>query len=192
MAIPPRPAAFAAAGAPGTVAAVPAPRSAPRSPEAPSAVADREVTPVAETAETAETAEDVAGLAWIVREVTHVPGVLRLRHGRLSFESTRRVVFDGTPDELGLDLGRSPRAGLHVTAGQERLRVCVVRPAGAVAPCRELVDRAADGRPATDGEADAWSVWRPLLTSAPSATRARTRVRRAFSLPRSADHPCSP
>ncbi|GLZ46840.1 hypothetical protein Acsp06_30250 [Actinomycetospora sp. NBRC 106375] len=186
MAIPPRSGASAAPSASGTLAAVPAPRSAPRSSDAPSAVADREITPADATA------EDVAGLAWIVREVTHVPGVLRLRHGRLSFESTRRVVFDGTPDELGLDLGRSPRAGLHVTAGQERLRVCVVRPSGAVAPCRELVDRAADGRPATDGEADAWSVWRPLLTSGPSATAARTRVRRAFSLPRSADHPCSP
>ena len=38
----------------------------------------------------------LAGLAWIVREVTHVPGVLRLRHGRLSFESTRGVLFDAT------------------------------------------------------------------------------------------------
>jgi hypothetical protein len=173
MAVPPRP---AATGPSSLVAAVPAPRSAPPRSGAPTPAdpaADRLGGP---------TVDEVAGLAWIVREITHVPGVLRLRHGRLSFESTRGVLFDGTPADLDLDLGRSPRAGLRVIVGAERLRVCVVRPAGAVAPCDELVERAA-GPLATSGGNDAWAVWRPLLAPQP-ATRTRTRVRRALAFSR--------
>src|ERR1700710_1748460 len=34
------------------------------------------------------------GPAWIVREVTHVPGVLRLADGRLCFTSSRGTIFD--------------------------------------------------------------------------------------------------
>lgn len=176
MTVPPR---HAATGS-STVAAVPAPRPNLLGASAPAAV---------DAAGPGAATTDVAGLAWVVREVTHVPGVLCLRQGRLSFESTRRVLFDGTPAELDLDVGRSPRAGLRVTAGSERLRVRVVRPAGAVAPCRELVERAADGHPDTSGENDAWTVWRPLLArEPPRATRAGTRVRRAFALPRPAGH----
>jgi hypothetical protein len=128
-------------------------------------------------------------MAWIVREVTHVPGVLRLRGGHLSFESTRGVLFDGTPAELELDPGRSSRTGLRVTVGGERLRVCVVRPAGGVTPCRELVERAAGRHPATSGELDAWTFWRPLLTPATSPDRARARVRRALALCRPEGRP---
>lgn len=162
----------ALAGPSAALAAVPAPRS---------------VDPVPPNVDVDTSSGELAGVAWIVREVTHVPGVLSLRHGRLSFESTRRVLFDGTPAELDLEFGRSPRAGLRVTVGAERLRVCVVRPAGAVAPCDDLVERAADGRPDTTGQADAWTVWRPLLAPGPAGTAsARTRVRRAFALPRHA------
>jgi hypothetical protein len=168
MAVPSRP---TPVGPSTLVAAVPAPRSGLPAPGAP----DAHDAP----------AREVAGLAWIVREVTHVPGVLRLRAGRLSFESTRRVVFDATPLELGLALGRSARAGLHVTAGGERLRVCVVRPAGAVPPSPELVDGLTDGRPDTTGDLDAWTVWQPLLAPEPVAAPARTRIRR-FALPRHA------
>jgi hypothetical protein len=168
MAVPSR---STAVGPSTLLAAVPAPRSG---------------LPLPDGADAADTStREVAGLAWIVREVTHVPGVLRLRAGRLSFESTRRVVFDGTPAELDLELGRSARSGLHVTAAGERLRVCVVRPAGGVPPSRELVDSAADGRPDTTGDADAWAVWQPLLAPEPAAAPARTRIRR-FALPRHA------
>jgi hypothetical protein len=128
----------------------------------------------------------LAGLAWIVREVTHVPGVLRLRHGRLSFESTRGVLFDATASDLDLELGRSPRVGMHVTVDSERLRVCVVRPPGCVDPCRDLVERAVDpshdDAPVTSGGHDAWTSWRPLLAPPPPAvTRPRARVLRAFT-----------
>lgn len=162
MTVPPRP---TTTGPSAAIVAVPTPRSA------------RTSSPVSAPgpADPAGSA-DVAGIAWIVREVTHVPGVLRLRDGRLSFESTRGVRFHGTPDELDLEVGRSARTGLHVTAGGERLRVCVVRPAGGVAPCRELVDRAADGVPDTAGESDAWAVWAPLLAPEhPAAPRVRPR-----------------
>ncbi|GAA4863807.1 hypothetical protein [Actinomycetospora straminea] len=169
MTVPPRP---TTTGPSAAIVAVPTPRSAPPGP------AHHEALPEGFTASTDSTASaDVAGVAWIVREVTHVPGILRLRGGRLSFESTRGVRFDGTPDELVLEVGRSARAGMHVTAGGERLRVCVVRPAGGVSPCRELVDRAADGVPVTAGDADAWALWAPLLAPAPPAA-ARVRPRR--------------
>ena len=100
MTIPPRPPVPARSTA---LADVPAPRQAP----------------VGHAADARGPVEGtvLAGLAWIVREVTHVPGVLRLRHGRLSFESTRGVLFDATASDLGLELGRSPRAGMHVTVG---------------------------------------------------------------------------
>jgi hypothetical protein len=172
MAVPPRP---AHAGPSVALAAVPTPRQAPSHRARPDDLPDSEVR------------DDLAGIAWIVREVTHVPGVLRLRHGRLSFESTRGVLFDATASDLGLELGRSPRAGMHVTVGSERLRVCVVRPPGCVDPCRDLVERAVDpydddDAPVTSGEHDAWSSWRPLLAPPPrGVTRPRARVRRAFT-----------
>jgi len=159
MAVPPRP---ASASPTFALAGVPTPRLAPSEHGAPDV-------------------DDLAGIAWIVREVTHVPGVLRLRHRRLSFESTRGVLFDGTPDELELEVGRSSRAGLRVTVGAERLCVRVVRPAGGVPPCAELVARAVDGSPSTGGEADAWTVWRHRLSRDPiPVARSRTRVRRVF------------
>lgn len=169
MTIPPRPSVPARSTA---LADVPAPRQAP----------------VGRAADARGPVEGtvLAGLAWIVREITHVPGVLRLRHGRLSFESTRGVLFDATASDLGLELGRSPRAGMHVTVGSERLRVCVVRPPGCVDPCRDLVERAVDpdddDAPVTSGGHDAWTSWRPLLAPpAPAVTRPRARVRRAFT-----------
>lgn len=175
MAVPPRAATGgnAPAVASPTVAAVPAPRSLP----APASAAGAVLTDTP--------ASGVAGLAWIVREVTHVPGVLRLHDGRLSFESTRGVVFAGTAAELGLEVPRSSRSGLHVTVGGERLRLCVVRPAGAVPPCDDLVASAADGRPITSGGLDAWTVWRPLLAPERSAdARPAERVRRALAFAR--------
>ena len=169
MTIPPRPSVPARSTA---LADVPAPRQAP----------------VGRAADARGPVEGtvLAGLAWIVREITHVPGVLRLRHGRLSFESTRGVLFDATASDLGLELGRSPRAGMHVTVGSERLRVCVVRPPGCVDPCRDLVERAVDpdddDAPVTSGGHDAWTSWRPLLAPpSPAVTRPRARVRRAFT-----------
>ncbi|MEJ2887796.1 hypothetical protein [Actinomycetospora aeridis] len=179
MAVPPRPAtAGPSTASPPPVAAVPAPRSAP-------SAANTATTAVVDVRAT-----DVAGVAWIVREVTHVPGVLRLRYGRLSFESTRGVLFEGTPPELALEIGRSSRSGLHVTARGERLRICVVRPAGAVPPCAELVDRAAGGRPVTSGEMDSGSVWRPLLApDGTAASRPGARVRRALAFTRHLPRP---
>jgi len=162
MTVPPRP---APTGSPVALATVPAPRRA--------RLAHHGDVPESEGR------DDLAGIAWIVREVTHVPGVLRLRRGRLSFESTRGVVFDGTPADLDLEVGRSSRAGVRVTVGAERLCVRVVRPAGGVAPCRELVDRAVRGRLETDGETDAWTVWRARLAPASAGVaRSRTRARR--------------
>ncbi|WP_433783214.1 hypothetical protein ACQPX6_24735 [Actinomycetospora sp. CA-101289] len=164
MAVPPRP---ALAGSSVALAAVPTPRRAP-SPRA-------HLDDLPES----EVRDDLAGAAWIVREVTHVPGVLRLRRGRLSFESTRGVLFDGTPADLDLEVGRSSRAGVRVTVGAERLSVRVVRPSGGVAPCRELVERAVAGHLGTDGENDAWTVWRTRLAPARAGVaRSRTRVRR--------------
>ncbi|MDD7937667.1 hypothetical protein PHK61_04435 [Actinomycetospora lutea] len=182
MAIPPRPATTSAPTPSSAVAAVPAPRSARTLSAAPPA------TPTAPGAALVDApGGDLAGLAWIVREVTHVPGVLRLRAGRLSFESTRGVLFDGTPAELALETPRSSRAGLRVTAGGERLRLHVVRPAGGVAPCDDLVERAAHGRPISSGGMDSWSVWRPLLAPDPVAgARSGARVRRALAFTRHA------
>jgi len=164
MAVPPRP---AHAGPPVALADVPTPRQAPSHRARPDDLPDSEVR------------DDLAGIAWIVRQVTHVPGVLRLRRGRLSFESTRGVLFDGTPADLDLEVGRSSRAGVRVTVGGERLSLRVVRPAGGVDPCRELVERAVAGPLATDGENDAWTVWRTRLAPARAGlVRPRTRVRR--------------
>ena len=158
----------AGVGSPLALAAVPAQRPAPSGPGALAPLDDR---------------DELAGIAWIVRAVTHVPGVLRLRDGRLSFESTRGVLFDATPAELDLEVGRSSRAGLRVTVGAERLCVRVVRPAGGVAPCHELLERTVDGRPGTAGEPEAWTVWRPRLVPGQAASarpRSRARVLRAF------------
>ncbi|HSK61370.1 MAG TPA: hypothetical protein VK935_20195 [Actinomycetospora sp.] len=166
MAVPPRP---APTGPLVALAAVPGPRRAPSHRARPDDLPE-------------ESRDDLAGIAWIVREVTHVPGVLRLRRGRLSFESTRGVLFDGTPADLDLEVGRSARAGVRVSVGDERLCVRVVRPAGGVLPCRELVDRAVAGSPGTGGENDAWTVWRSRLAPAPAGVaRPRARVRRFAS-----------
>lgn len=182
MAVSPRRAVSANAGRPTTAPAladVPAPRPAPSRPLVTSAGTATAVVDAPGT--------DVAGLAWIVRAVTHVPGVLRLRDGRLSFESTRGVLFEGTPTELDLEISRSSRGGLRVTAGDERLRVCVVRPSGGVAPCGDLVERAANDRPATSGGMDSWSLWRPLLAPDQVAGgRSGARVRRALAFARHA------
>ena len=157
MTIPPRPSVPARSTA---LADVPAPRQAP----------------VERAADARGPVEGtvLAGLAWIVREITHVPGVLRLRHGRLSFESTRGVLFDATASDLGLELGRSPRAGMHVTVGSERLRVCVVRPPGCVDPCRDLVERAVDPGVVTAGRRGRTGAGR----SAAAARLGRRRGRR--------------
>lgn len=107
------------------------------------------------------------GPAWIVREVTHVPGILRLEDGRLSFVSTRGVLFDVAVDEtpdLAFPWYRLSGA-FRLTVAGERLRVHVTRPAGAVPPSSELVEQlvAASGLPATRGDAGAGAVWRWLL-----------------------------
>ncbi|MFC5140771.1 hypothetical protein ACFPK1_21220 [Actinomycetospora rhizophila] len=190
MAVPSRPAPPGVPTTSSPVAAVPAPRSAPASPSVPSVPSGPPPVPAAVLVDAP--GSDLAGLAWIVREVTHVPGVLRLRDGRLSFESTRGVLFDGTPAELALDVPRSSRAGLRVTAGGERLRIHVVRPAGGVAPCDDLVARAANARPVTSGGMDSWSVWRPLLAPDPVAGPRPARVRRALTFARHAPRPQGP
>lgn len=151
------------------------------------------------------------GPAWIVREVTHVPGVLRLEQGRLLFVSSRGVVFDVAV--AGLDVAPSwrDRGGFRIAVGDERLRVQVVRPAGAVEPGAVARRRprpdgpgdvTADDRPAwyvealattaglatTRGDGEAAGVWRTLLLSATdrSAGRRASRARRgsAGSTPR--------
>ncbi|NMO92488.1 hypothetical protein [Actinomycetospora sp. TBRC 11914] len=111
------------------------------------------------------------GPAWIVREVTHVPGVLRLAAGRLCFTSSRGPVFDldlgALRDTSGADLAVDRRRGFRVTVGGERLHVHVVRPLGAVDPGAAFVDavaRAAD-LPATRGDAAAADTWRTALLS---------------------------
>jgi hypothetical protein len=112
------------------------------------------------------------GPAWIVREVTHVPGVLRLAEGRLCFTSSRGPVFeldlatswDGTGPGLALD--RRGR-GFRITVGNERLNVHVVRPLGAVDPGSAFVDAVAQASdlPATLGDAAAGDIWRAALLS---------------------------
>ncbi|GLZ50517.1 hypothetical protein Acsp07_01340 [Actinomycetospora sp. NBRC 106378] len=123
------------------------------------------------------------GPAWIVREVTHVPGILRLAHGRLSFLSSRGVVFDEALDtpELDVSLPWRGRGGIRVTVGGERLRVHVVRPPGAVEPGAAFVEAVADasGLPVTRGDLDAAAVWRALLVRARDPEEARVPRRRA-------------
>ncbi len=112
------------------------------------------------------------GPAWIVREVTHVPGVLRLAAGRLCFTSSRGPVFDvdlavswgGTGPDLTLDR-RGP--GFRITVAGERLHVHVVRPLGAVDPGTAFVDAVAEASdlPATLGDAVAGDLWREALLS---------------------------
>ena len=118
------------------------------------------------------------GPAWIVREVTHVPGVLRLAEGRLSFTSSRGPVFDvdlvasrdGTGPALALD--RRAR-GFRITVGGERLDVHVVRPLGAVDPGAAFVDAVAlaSDLPATLGDPVAGDVWRAALLSGSDGPR---------------------
>jgi hypothetical protein len=112
------------------------------------------------------------GPAWIVREVTHVPGVLRLAEGRLCFTSSRGPVFEvdlaasweGTGPALALD--RRAR-GFRITVGSERLHVHVVRPLGAVDPGAAFVDAVAQASdlPATLGDPAGGDVWRAALLS---------------------------
>jgi hypothetical protein len=112
------------------------------------------------------------GPAWIVREVTHVPGVLRLAAGRLCFTSSRGPVFDvdlaaswdGTGPDLALD--RRGR-GFRITVGSERLHVHVVRPLGAVEPGTAFVDAVAlaSDLPTTLGDQAAGDAWRAALLS---------------------------
>jgi hypothetical protein len=112
------------------------------------------------------------GPAWIVREVTHVPGVLRFADGRLCFTSSRGPVFDvdvaASWDPTGPDLTFDRRGrGFRITVGNERLHVHVVRPLGAVDPGPAFVDavgRASD-LPATLGDVAAGDVWRAALLS---------------------------
>lgn len=79
--------------------------------------------------------------AWLMRDVTHVPGVLTVRDDRLRFVSTRRVVFDATPEELELAPSRTRRGRYRVTVDGERLSLAVVRPPGAVAVPADLMRR---------------------------------------------------
>jgi hypothetical protein len=112
------------------------------------------------------------GPAWIVREVTHVPGVLRLAEGRLCFTSSRGPIFDldlaASWDGAGPDLALDRRGrGFRITVGSERLHVHVVRPLGAVEPGAAFVDavaRASD-LPTTLGDVAAGDVWRSALLS---------------------------
>jgi hypothetical protein len=112
------------------------------------------------------------GPAWIVREVTHVPGVLRLAAGRLCFTSSRGPVFDldlgALRDTSGADLAVDRRGrGFRITVGGERLHVQVVRPLGAVDPGAAFVDAVAQAAdlPATRGDATAADTWRSALLS---------------------------
>jgi hypothetical protein len=121
------------------------------------------------------------GPAWIVREVTHVPGVLRLAHGRLCFTSSRGPVFDvdlatvtaGPEADLALD--RRGR-GFRITVGGERLAVHVVRPLGAVDPGSDFAHAVAEAAdlPATVGDLAASDVWRAALLSASGGRRRRS------------------
>jgi hypothetical protein len=110
------------------------------------------------------------GPAWIVREVTHVPGVLRLAAGRLCFTSSRGPVFDvdlaASWDRTGPDLALDRRGrGFRITVGSERLHVHVVRPLGAVEPGAAFVDAVAWDLPATLGDPAAGDAWRAALLS---------------------------
>lgn len=113
------------------------------------------------------------GPAWIVREVTHVPGVLRLADRRLCFTSSRGPVFDldhaalADPGGADLTFDRRGRGGFRITVGGERLCVHVVRPPGAVDPGSAFVDAVAQasGLPATRGDAAAVETWRAALIS---------------------------
>lgn len=126
------------------------------------------------------------GPAWIVRTVTHVPGVLQFADGRLSFLSSRGVVFDVALDEVGgpdvdLTLPWHGRGHFRLTVAGERLSVHVVRPAGALEPGRAFVDAVAEasGLPATGGDATAAAIWRTLLLSAVGPRPRRSAGRRA-------------
>lgn len=104
---------------------------------------------------------DVSGPAWIVRTVTHVPGVLTLRAGRLSFRSTRHVVFDVALDDVrrsgALAVGGFGRRGtFRLVVDGELLRVHVVRPSGGVPVPAEL---AGPGSPVPSAQ-----EWRAALS----------------------------
>lgn len=112
------------------------------------------------------------GLAWLVRPVTHVPGVLHLREGRLRFVSTRGVIFDDTPDALAVAAARTSRGGFRITVGGERLRLHVVRFDGATEIAADLRDREAPAGLLTTGEPAAGPVWRGMLAAHPAGSAA--------------------
>lgn len=120
-------------------------------------------------------------LAWLVLDVTHIPGVLRLVDGRLRFVSTRRVVFDATPADLDLAVVRSRRGTFRVTVDGERLSLSVVRPSGAVPVPTDVIEREGGVAP-TRGGAEAAARWRALLTPAAASITPRSRGGRAGSL----------
>lgn len=159
-------------------AAVPLPRSAASCEEYTTA---RTSVTTRETVATLRHAGSATAHAWLLRDVTHVPGVLTLAGGRLRFVSSRRVVFDAGPDELELDDARARRGVFGVTVDGERLRLSVVRPPGGTAVPDDLVAREA-GEVPTRGDHAAIATWRPLL--APSGVgepEYRRPLRRAFA-----------
>ena len=122
---------------------------------------------------------DVSGPSWIVRAVTHVPGVLTLRAGRLSFRSTRHVVFDVALDDArrrgDLTVGGFGRRGtVRLVVDGEVLRIHLVRPSGGVPVPAELWSPA--GSPAPSVEA-----WRSALSGGPAARSLHERGRASRS-----------
>ena len=134
-----------------------------------------------------------SGLAWLVRTVTHVPGVLHLHGDRLRFVSTRGVLFDDTPSALALVPARTGRGGFRLTLGGEDVRLHVVRFSGAVDVAGDLQAREAARGLLTRGEPRAGAVWRRLIaahdrpdsspTDAGHGARAHGSVRRAHRRP---------
>lgn len=117
-----------------------------------------------------------AAPAWILRAVTHVPGVLQLADGHLSFRSTRRVVFDvDLRDAVASGLLTVPRlrpAGVFdLVVDGERLRVHLTRPPGTTPPSADLLRATASAVPISP------EVWRLLLDGVrPTDRRARAAV----------------
>lgn len=123
------------------------------------------------------TSEEHTGAAWLLRDITHVPGLLRLVGGRLEFTSTRRVVFDATPAELELTVSRTRRDRFHLVVGGERLGLSLVRPPGAVAVPDDLWARVT-GRPVPPEQATPDAVRRRLAAIGANAVAVRPASRR--------------